>query len=387
MRSRSKDAKRQAKEERDGKHVRTADGRNVDPALGTLAGEGADIQVRTPGTAWPIPTTAGEALAARAPSRTTSELATDDSYYGLPVVKAPVWKWYVPAYFYLGGAGGAAATLGAALQLVGGPRARRLTLRARYTALACFGAGSALLVADLGRPSRFLNMLRVFRPTSPMNVGTWLLATAATTTAVASMFTGDARTRGPLATIGDGAALVAGAFGAPVAGYTAVLLTNSAVPVWLHARRALPALFIASAVTSAAALLEAMPVRPHEARALRAFGTAGKVAELAAAHAVEREVARAPHVDAPLRRGVSGTMWRVAKLLTAASLVVSALPRPTRRRRVLAAALATGGALMTRFAFVQAGTASARDPRATFAPQRERADEREHGVSSLAPAE
>ena len=194
--------------------------------VGDLSGEGADIRVRTPETAWPIPKSAGDALATRERARTTSEVATDDSYYGLPAVKAHVWKWYVPAYVYLGGAGGAAATLGAALQLVGGPRAWRLTVRARRTSLACLAADSALLVADLGRPSRFINMLRVFRPTSPMNVGTWLLATAASTTAIASLLAraGErgrwrARDRGDaLGKVGDAAALVAGAFGAPLAG-------------------------------------------------------------------------------------------------------------------------------------------------------------------------
>ena len=90
------------------------------------------------------------------------------TYYDLPVVKAAPWKWYVPAYFYLGGLAGAASTMG-------------------YEGIAALaeGTGAACLIADLGKPARFIYMMRVFRPTSPMNMGTWILSAATASTGVA----------------------------------------------------------------------------------------------------------------------------------------------------------------------------------------------------------
>ena len=60
--------------------------------------------------------------------------------------------------------------LGAAARTL--PRLRR---RCRRLSLVSIIVGTAALIADLGRPSRFFNMLRVFRPTSPMSMGSWLL--------------------------------------------------------------------------------------------------------------------------------------------------------------------------------------------------------------------
>src|SRR5438874_11336372 len=85
----------------------------------------------------------------------------DPSYYDRPVLKEPVWKWYVPAYFYVGGAAGAAATLGAAAQLADRRGLAGLIRRCRWIAAAGGAVGTGLLVVDLGRPERFLNMLRV----------------------------------------------------------------------------------------------------------------------------------------------------------------------------------------------------------------------------------
>src|SRR5918912_3378961 len=95
------------------------------------------------------------------------------TYYDRPVLKEPVWIWAVPAYFYVGGVAGAAATLGAVTALSRDDDLEVLARRCRALAAGGTVAGSALLVYDLGRPERFLNMLRVFRPSSPLNVGSW----------------------------------------------------------------------------------------------------------------------------------------------------------------------------------------------------------------------
>src|SRR5438552_5309424 len=95
------------------------------------------------------------------------------TYYDRPVLKKPVWKWYIPAYYFAGGLGGASSTLAWAARLGGNDALAR---RARLISLAGIAVSPVLLIADLGRPARFYNMLRVAKPTSPMSVGTWLIS-------------------------------------------------------------------------------------------------------------------------------------------------------------------------------------------------------------------
>src|SRR5436309_802291 len=83
------------------------------------------------------------------------------TYYDRPVLKKPVWKWYVPAYFFTGGLAGASSTLAWAARLRGNDRLAR---RAALVSLANVAVSPALLIADLGRPGRFANMLRVAKP-------------------------------------------------------------------------------------------------------------------------------------------------------------------------------------------------------------------------------
>src|SRR5438270_5344811 len=108
----------------------------------------------------------------------------DRGYYGLPFLKEPVWTWEVPSYFFVGGAAGAAAVLGAAAQITGADR--DLVSDARWIAAAGSALSAPLLIGDLGRPGRFLNMLRVFKLQSPMSVGAWTLTAFGTFAAPAS---------------------------------------------------------------------------------------------------------------------------------------------------------------------------------------------------------
>src|SRR5439155_8618236 len=152
--------------------------------------------------------------------------------------------------------------------------------------------------------------------------------------------------------------------------YTAVLLSNTAVPVWQATRRSLPLLFMSSAVTSAASLLDLMDLTEREARIVRRYGLAGKLGDLAAAMAVEREADEIEEVGAALREGMAGTLWRAAKVLTAASTALSLLPGKSKGTRRLSGALGTLGAISMRFAVFHAGKRSTSDPRATFRQQR-----------------
>ena len=291
-----------------------------------------------------------------------------DTYYDRPVLKEPVWIWTVPAYFAVGGAAGAASVLGAVAQLVGGEDLRGLVARCRFVGAAGGAVGTALLIADLGRPARFLNMLRVVRLSSPMSVGSWVLAAAAPAMAGGALLRG----RGRLDRVADGLGLVAGILGVPLAGYTGVLVATTAVPVWQAGRRSLPPLFVASAASSAASVLSVSGIDGRAEAVVHRFGVVAKTADLVAMVGAEREIASAgERVARPLRTGSGGGLWRTARLLTGLSLVLSLLRR-SRVVRVLSAICGVGGGLALRFAVFHAGRASARDPRATFEPQRAR---------------
>jgi formate-dependent nitrite reductase membrane component NrfD len=355
--------------------VRDSDGsagRHVAPDLGTLTGEGAQQRIATTDEAYPSRSFVWRDL----PSHSFGE--ADPTYYERPLLKEPVWIWAVPVYFYVGGTAGAAAVLGAAAQALDGEELRGLVEACRWVAALGGAAGTALLIRDLGRPERFLNMLRVFRPTSPMSVGSWVLAAAASTTMGSALL---ADRDGLLGRLGDATAYVAALLGLPLSGYTAVLLGNTAVPVWQATRRSLPHLFIGTSVSGLAALFGLLPLAltPREEKIVERFGIAGKVVDLTAMAVVEREAGRVETVGRPLREGLPGALWNAARALTAASLALSLLPGRSRAKRVAGGLLGTAGAFALRFAVFHAGRASARDPRASFHGQRH-GQRRESGV-------
>ncbi|HZX66319.1 MAG TPA: NrfD/PsrC family molybdoenzyme membrane anchor subunit [Myxococcales bacterium] len=330
------------------------DGRNIDRSLGILAGEGAhqEVRERSGKGARPVPD----------PPERAESTADADSYYGLPMLKEPVWKWPIPTYFYVGGVAGASAVLGAAAGRTGDPALRSLCERTRLFAAGGAMASAALLIWDLGRPSRFLNMMRVFRPTSPMNLGTWIISAFGGFATVAALLR--KHRSGPLGAFGDASATAAGCLGLPLAGYTGVLLASTSVPLWQGARTALPPLFMASAVTSAASALDLCTLPPAAQRAVRRFGIAGKIAEIVLATLLVREAGTVPRVVQPLHES---KLWKASKLSVAASLAAGVL-----RMRRAAGWLGTLGSLALRFSIVRAGRASTLDARAAFEQQRAR---------------
>lgn len=293
------------------------DGRDIDRDLGTLEGE-----------------------ASRVPVESKDASIGTGGYYGLPMLKPPVWKAWIPIYFHLGGLAGGAAVFAAAAELAGDRSLRAIVEPARFIGLGALALGSGALIADLGRPSRFIYMMRVVRPTSPMNVGTWILASAG------------AALGGAALTNHRALGVASGVLGLPLAGYTAVLLANTATPAWAHGAKSLPPLFVFSAITSAACALEFVGTKKSR-RAIRAFGIAGKIGELVAEWAWTRELPE--HVRPCAERGKAGVLLRVAKACTAASLVLDVIGRA----RIPSALLGTAGALVVRFAVMEAGRASA----------------------------
>lgn len=282
----------------------------------------------------------------------TTDLTT---YHDRPILKEPVWIWTVPAYFYVGGVAGAALLLGAAAQLSGDDELRPLIRASRWMGLVGYTSGTVLLIADLGRPERFMHMLRTVNWKSPLSIGSWVLAVGGALNGAAVMLP-----RG----LADVAALGAGAMGIPLAGYTGVVLGSTAIPVWQGSRRTLPALFMASAVASCASLFELMDLTAREAKVVQRFGVMGKVAEIACMSAIEGELAKMDEVAKPLHSGLSGALWTASKVLTVTSLALTLLPGTSRKTKVAGVAGTLAGVGL-RFAVFYAGFSSSRNPKAT----------------------
>ncbi len=302
-----------------------------------------------------------EAKGVRAVGAPFPQATAENGYYGLPLLKEPVWTWEVPAYFFVGGMGGAAAVVGAAAQLSGADR--ELVRDARWVAAAGAALSAPLLVGDLGRPERFLNMLRVFKIQSPMSVGAWTL-TAFGTFASAAVFAEEMRKRTdlPVRVVGDAAAMLSAATGVAMATYTGVLIGATTIPVWSKHVSLLPLHFGASALSSAVSFLELLG---HDEEALNMLGLAAAAFETYVGYRIESD---GGIESEPLKRGPTGITTRIGGMFSGPlPLLLRIVGFGSKRFRSAAAASTLLGSLITRFAWVEAGRASARDVRTPLA--------------------
>jgi formate-dependent nitrite reductase membrane component NrfD len=300
-------------------------------------------------------------------SKSITSVGTEmDSYYGRPILKEPVWQPEIPFYFFTGGIAGGCSLLHGFARVAGRERLAKTALNIGAVADI---VSPALLISDLGRPERFLNMLRVFKVTSPMSVGSWVLFVSggASTTAAALELLGVLR---PLKWAGE---LVSFATGAPLATYTGTLLADTAIPVWHDARKELPWLFGASAVASAGAVTT-MFLPQGEAGPARRLALAGVVAELGLMEAMQH---RLGFVGEVYKQCAAGKLGRTSKVLTAAgAALLAARGRRSRGAAVAGSALVLAGELALRWSVFRAGFQSARDQRYTVIPQKQRKEAR-----------
>jgi formate-dependent nitrite reductase membrane component NrfD len=284
------------------------------------------------------------------------------SYYGRPILKPHVWKPFVGLYFFTGGLAGGSSLLGFAARARGN---HALARRCSLVALAGVGASAPLLIADLGRPQRFLNMLRVFKPTSPMSVGTWVLTASGAADTVAA----GCELLDILPGIRRAAETTSALLAPALCTYTAVLLADSSVPVWHEARRELPFVFASSAAASAGAAATLVTPPEHAAPARR-LAVTGAGLGLAATAVMER---RLGSLAAPYRQERAGRLGKAAKSLHGAGGSLVALAG---RHRSLAsrfgAALILAGSACERLSILEAGRQSAADPAFTVETQRRR---------------
>jgi formate-dependent nitrite reductase membrane component NrfD len=283
------------------------------------------------------------------------------TYYDRPVVKQPTWKHWVADYFFLGG-----LSAGSSLLAFGAGRTgrRKLARRAKVAGTTAIMAGSAALIADLGRPERFANMLRVAKVTSPLSVGSWVLAAYGPATAVAA----GTDVLGVFPRVGLLAEGVAAALAPVVATYTAVVVTDTSVPAWHGARGEMPFLFAASAGASAGGLaLVLAPARENSPA--RRWAVVGALGEVATSIVMER---RLGDLGQPYRQGRAGTLSRAANACALTGAVIGLRRGRRRGGAMMAGTLVLAGSLLERLAVLEAGKQSAADPKYVVASQRDR---------------
>ncbi|MFF7335337.1 NrfD/PsrC family molybdoenzyme membrane anchor subunit [Streptomyces sp. NPDC008150] len=290
-----------------------------------------------------------------------------ESYYGRPVIKAPSWAARdIAGYFFLGGLAGAGSVLAAGAHLTG----RTTTATAmKVSSLGAIGLSAAALVNDLGRPGRFVNMLRVLKPTSPMSVGSWLLSAYGPAAGGAAL----CAVTGRLPRAGAAATAGAAVLGPLVATYTAVLAADTAVPAWHDVHRELPYVFAASATAAASGMaLAVAPVAENSpARCAAVLAAAAEQTVLRAAET------RLGLVAETYRQGRAGALLRGAKALTLLGAGTALFGGRSRTAAAIGGAGLLAGSALTRFGIFAAGVASAEDPRYTVLPQRAAREARE----------
>jgi formate-dependent nitrite reductase membrane component NrfD len=311
------------------------------------------------------PSANGRAETRNAAGSVTEQGTEMRSYYGRPILKQPTWKPEIPLYFFTGGLAGGSALLGMAGRI---GRNERLARAGLYTSLAAELVSPPLLIADLGRPERFLNMFRVFKPTSPMSVGSWLLGASGGVTTLAAAL--EATHRAPrVKLVAEGASAL---LGLPLSTYTGVLIADTAIPAWHDARRELPFLFGASSLATAGGAA-ALLVPPAHAGPARRVAVGGVVVEGAISILIRRRLGL---VGEAYGKGRAGRLSWIARLCSVGgAFLLARRGHDSRAAAAAGGALVLAGGLALRFSVLEAGKVSAADPRYVVEPQRARLEE------------
>jgi formate-dependent nitrite reductase membrane component NrfD len=307
------------------------------------------------------------------------------SYYGMPVIHKPHWKWMIVIYFFLGGIAGAAYVIATISHVFGGTEGKRVGRVGRYLSFAMLPPSVLMLILDLKRPERFFYMLRVLKLRSPMSVGTWGLTAFGGFCTLSAMVQAahDGWLRRPsgmarllkaiplplVGVLGTGPAFF-------VSGYTGVLLVATAVPIWTRNYLTMGPLFLASAMSNATAAIALIlslsrGTKEDTLKRLEKLDAISIVAEFALMSAAKSNLG--PTIGKPLNEGKLGMIYRAGVLGSgvAAPLALQALGSklsgsPARIITAIASVLTLIGGFALRYVLVVAGQESADDPQATF---------------------
>ena len=312
-----------------------------------------------------------------ADNRALTKPYENQTYYGRPVLKEPHYKWLIVNYLFVGGIAGGAQILATGADVAGQEEDRVVVRHGRYLALAGAMISPVLLIADLYKPSRFINMLRIARPTSAMSIGSWTLAAFGACSALAAVcqFREDRTGRRCWRWWGRAAGIPAAAAGALTACYTGTLLSTTSIPFWSAVPKHLPVLFGTSAAAIAAAALtlslQQAGAPQRVVRRLEHIKLMAAAAEIAG-HATISRSWRKQAVDSPLRQEpLRSTYWLGAVgagVLTPLALagVQQLIGRKSTRTTLVAAASTLLGGFLLRSVVTFGGRASVRQPRDYF---------------------
>lgn len=285
----------------------------------------------------------------------------ETGYYEQPLLKEPQWTQLIPFYFFVGGAAGSLGVIGSLADLIGNDE--KLASDARWLAFGGSVLSGALLVTDLGKPQRFLNMLRVFKPKSTMSMGSWILsgfsvfAFASSFADVLEHLWGTNLAVHLVRGVGRAGSV---AFGMPFHNYTGVLLATTALPVWNERASSLPGHFGMSGLQSGASVLELMG--HNKSHALNLLGLLAASMETWEKIDIASDPSRGL---LPAKHGMSGFLVKAGAWLSGpvplALRLASLAPGRNGGLRRLAACTGIAGSLFTRYGWVEAGKASARD--------------------------
>ncbi|MFL6214237.1 MAG: NrfD/PsrC family molybdoenzyme membrane anchor subunit [Blastocatellia bacterium] len=336
------------------------------------------LQVRDTNEWLPASTQTSDILRAATPAR-----ATEEGYYGVPMLKRPLWHWHIALYFFCEGVSAGAFILASLADLFGGGRWQRLSRAGYYVSLAAIIPCPPLLIADLGVPSKFHHMLRIFKPSSPMNLGAWSLTGYSIPLQMIALrhLAADTDLLPPwlrrflLRLVPE---RLAGILGIPtgmlMVAYPGVLLSTTSTPVWSRTRL-LGALFSASSmVTGAAATSLALAFFNSDNRmSLGLLEKIERIASLCEGAALTGYLVSTGKAANPLLKG----KYLPHTLLAGAAITSHLLPvKPVKQRRrgllstVLRSALTLAGGMALKWAIVYAGRKSAEDPQAARAATR-----------------
>jgi formate-dependent nitrite reductase membrane component NrfD len=327
-------------------------------------------------------------------SRKRSAEPEPQTYYDVPMLKPPVWKWEITGYFFLGGITASSYLIARLAERFGGREYRDLTRTATNVAVLAFLPCPPLLIKDLGDPKRFHYMLRVFKPVSPMNVGTWTLTGYSGALGAAALRewtrkprgVGESGSGGVGRVLGEGVSVLSDAAGIPLAlllmSYTGVLLSTTSTPAWAGNGWLAP-LFSASAFSSGAAAVSlaselssgdvhqsassvGVQVRPSH-QFLEMLESASRLVEAAALGGYVKRAGKG--ADSLTKGEHSAQFWGgvVGAGLAAPALLRKVAPKTPRARKwanVAGSVLALAGGLALRSAILKAGHTSANDPEA-----------------------
>jgi formate-dependent nitrite reductase membrane component NrfD len=292
--------------------------------------------------------------------------AGDFGYYGLPMLKRPLWGWEIALYFVAEGVSSGCFVLATMAELFGSGRYSRLIRSARYIAFASLVPCPPLLIADLGRPERFHHMLRIVKPSSPMSLGAWALLLYGQPAALLALAELAGLTWMPTRLL----SLVGLPFAFFLVAYPGILLSTTSIPVWAHTRFLGPLLGASSMASAASALAIATALDPQTDEqtrsAVRRIEMASQVCETVALAAYLRTAGPAA---APLTTGRHSRLLRYGAFAAgiAAPALIGAVIGISRKKHSRAVAVISGllglaGSLALKWAIVHAGRDSAEDP-------------------------